>query len=235
MAFFRDTGATPTVFHAGAFTATQWTNNFDVNGDVNIGWKNPLSVAFGVEHCVDRYEIGAGDAASRYQEGSQSYPGFLLSDAGHYRRNNVALYFDLAGAPVENLKLDAALRWERFSDFGRTLVGKPTGRYHLSPTIGLCSTVSSGFRTPTMAEQFYFSTNVRPRTAFVQLAPNSAGAALVGVNELRPEKSENLSLGVVLHPVPKMAITLVAYQITIRDRIVGGGRVYGSGGAVNSA
>ncbi len=235
VALFRDTGTTPTNFHAGAFTATQWTNNFDVNGEVNIGWKNPLSVALGFEHRIDTYEIGAGDAASRYQEGSQSYPGFLLSDAGHYRRNNVALYFDLAGAPIENLKLDAALRWERFSDFGRALVGKLTGRYDVSPTIGLRSTISSGFRAPTMAEQFYSSTNVSPSTAFVQLAPNSAGAALVGVNGLKPEKSENLSLGVVLHPSPKMAITLDAYQITIRDRIVGSGRVYGSGGAVNSA
>ena len=235
VSLFRDTGATPTVFHAGAFTATQWTNNLDLNGEVNVGWNNPLSLALGLEHRIDTYEIGAGDAASRYQEGSQSYPGFLLSDGGHYSRNNVAVYLDLAGSPIDKLKIDAAIRWERFSDFGRTLVGKLTGRYDVSSALGLRGTLSSGFRAPTMAEQFYSSTNVAPRTAFVQLAPNSAGAALIGVNGLKPEKSENISVGIVLHPSPKMAITIDAYQINIRDRNVGSGRIYGSGGAVNSA
>ena len=234
VSLFKNTGATPTSFHAGAFTASQLTHNLDVNADVNIGWKNPVSIAFGLEHRIDTYEIGAGDAASRYKEGSQSYPGFLLTDAGYYRRNNVAVYFDLAVAPIDKLKLDAAIRWERFSDFGRTLVGKLTARYDVSPTLGLRSTLSSGFRAPTMAEQFYSSTNVGPRTAFVQLAPNSAGAALVGINGLKPEKSENVSVGIVLSPSTKMAITIDAYQINIRDRIVGSGRVYGSGGAVNS-
>ena len=235
VSLFRDTGATPTTFHAGTFTASQWTNNLDLNGEVNVGWASPLSLALGLEHRIDTYKIAAGDSASRYKEGSQSYPGFLLTDAGHYRRNNVAVYVDLAGSPIDKLKLDAAVRWERFSDFGRTLVGKLTGRYDVSATVGVRSTLSSGFRAPTMAEQFYSSTNVGPRTAFVQLAPNSPGAALVGVNGLKPEKSENISVGVVLHPSPKMAITVDAYQINIRDRIVGSGRVYGSGGAVNSA
>ena len=235
VSLFRDTGTTPTVFHAGAFTSSQWTNNLDLNGEAKVGWKTPLSLAVGLEHRIDTYEIGVGDVASRYKEGSQSYPGFLLTDAGHYRRNNVAVYLDLAGSPIDKLKLDAAIRWERFSDFGRSLVGKLTERYDVSPTFSLRSTVSSGFRAPTMAEQFYSSTNVAPRTAFVQLVPNSAGAALIGVNGLKPEKSENISIGVVLHPSPKMAITLDAYQINIRDRIVGSGLVYGSGGAVNSA
>jgi iron complex outermembrane receptor protein len=68
----------------------------------------------------------------------------------------------------------------------------------------------------------------------VQLAPNSPGARLVGVNGLRPEASTNISAGIVINPSANAAITLDAYQITIRDRIVGSGSLYGSGGAVNS-
>jgi outer membrane receptor protein involved in Fe transport len=56
----------------------------------------------------------------------------------------------------------------------------------------------------------------------------------VGVNGLRPEASTNVSAGLVLNPAANLAITLDAYQITIRDRIVGSGSLYGSGGAVNS-
>lgn len=73
-----------------------------------------------------------------------------------------------------------------------------------------------------------------PRSAFVQLAPNSPGARLVGINGLKPEASTNISAGLMLNPRAGLAITLDAYQITIRDRIVGSGALYDSGGAVNA-
>jgi len=75
---------------------------------------------------------------------------------------------------------------------------------------------------------------VSPTSAYVQLPPNSAAARLVGVDGLKPEASTNISAGIVINPAPNMSISLDAYQITIRDRIVGSGSLYGSGGAVNS-
>ena len=234
VSLFKDTGSTPTDFHNGQFIATQWTSNIDLSQGFDVGWAAPLNVAFGAEHRDDTYEIGAGDAASRYKEGSQAYPGFLLTDAGKHNRNNNAVYANLAGSPVAGLKLDVAARYEKFSDFGSAKVGKITGRYDFSPAVAVRSTISNGFRAPTMAEQYYSATNVSPTSAFVQLAPNSLGAALVGVNGLKPEKSTNYSLGMVLHPAADIALTLDAYQISIRDRIVGSGAIYGSGGSTNS-
>jgi len=234
VSLFKDTGATPTEFHAGDFIASQWTNNLDFSRDFSIGWKSPLTVAAGLEQRTDKYEIGAGDAASRYKEGSQSYPGFLLTDAGKHRRSNVATYVDFAGSPAENLKIDAAARFEHYSDFGNSTVGKFTSRYDFTPEFALRGTVSSGFRAPTLAEEYYSATNVAPTSAFVQLAPNSPGAKLVGVDGLKAEKSRNYSLGFVAHPAPKVTMTLDAYYITIKDRIVGSGQLFGSGGAVNS-
>jgi iron complex outermembrane receptor protein len=235
VSLYNDTGSTPTDFHNGQFIASQWTSNLDLSRGFDIGWATPLNVAFGLEHRDDTYEIGAGDAASRYKEGSQAYPGFLLTDAGKHNRNNNAVYADFAGSPIAGLKLDAAARYEKFSDFGSAKVGKLTGRYDFSPVVAIRSTISNGFRAPTMAEQYYSATNVSPTSAFVQLAPNSAGAALVGVNGLKPEKSTNYSAGLVLHPAPDVALTLDAYQIAIRDRIVGSGAIFGSGGSTNSA
>ena len=234
VSLYNDTGSTPLNFHNGQFIATQWTSNLDLSRGFNIGWASPLNVAFGAEHREDTYEIAAGDPASRYKEGSQAYPGFLLTDAGHHSRNNNAVYANLAGAPITGLKLDAAVRYERFSDFGSTTVGKLTGRYDFSPVIAIRSTISNGFRAPTMAEQYYSATNVSPRSAFVQLAPNSAGARLVGIDGLKPEASTNASVGIVLNMASGVVITLDAYQIAIRDRIVGSGSLYGSGGAVNA-
>jgi iron complex outermembrane receptor protein len=141
---------------------------------------------------------------------------------------------DLAGQPVAGWTVDLAGRYEHFSDFGNAKVGKLTSRYDFSPVVGVRATYSNGFRAPTLAEEYYSATNVSPRSAFVQLAPNSPGAKLVGVNGLRPEASTNISAGIVINPSAVAAITLDAYQITIRDRIVGSGSLYGSGGAVNS-
>jgi len=234
VSLFNDTGATPTVFSAGAFIASQLTTTLEATHDYDIGWARPLNVAAGLEHRIDKYEIEAGDAASRYKEGSQSYPGFSLTDAGSHRRTNEAAYLDFAGNPIEALTLDLAGRYEHFSDFGNAKVGKFTSRYDFSPVVGVRGTVSNGFRAPTLAEEYYSATNVSPTSAFVQLAPNSAGAKLVGVDGLKPERSSNISLGLVLNPANNVAVTLDVYQIKIRDRIVGSGALYGSGGAVNS-
>ena len=235
IALFKDTGATPYDFYAGQFTASQWTTNLDVNREVAIGWATPLNLAMGLEYRKDGYKIGAGDPASRYKEGSQSYPGFSLTDASDHSRNDKSIYIDVAGSPIAKLKLDAAARYEKYSDFGSARVAKLTGRYDFSPEMALRSTISNGFRAPTMAEQYYSATNVSPTSAFVQLAPNSPGAALVGVNGLKPERSQNVSIGLVLHPAPKLTITADAYVINIHDRIVGSSSLYGSGAAVNSA
>ena len=234
VSLFADTGFTPTVFSAGAFIASQLTTTLEASKEFDIGWAKPLNIAGGIEHRIDKYEIEAGDAASRYKEGSQSYPGFSLTDAGSHRRTNQAAYLDFAGNPITDLTVDLAARYEHFSDFGNAKVGKITSRYDFSPVAALRGTFSNGFRAPTLAEEYYSATNVSPTSAFVQLAPNSPGAKLVGVDGLKPERSTNFSVGLVLNPANNVAVTLDLYQIKIRDRIVGSGALYGSGGSVNS-
>jgi iron complex outermembrane receptor protein len=90
-------------------------------------------------------------------------------------------------------------------------------------------TISTGFRAPTIQEEFYSATNVGPTTAFVQLPPNSAAAAILGVQPLQPEASTSYSAGIVAHPLEDLSITVDAYSISLRNRIVGTGSLYGSG------
>jgi iron complex outermembrane receptor protein len=230
---FIDTHFTPKDFYDGLFKATEWTVNADLSKDVNLGLATPLNVAFGGEYRRNIYEIGSGDPASIYKEGGQSYPGFRPSDAGKHARHNWAGYLDLSAEPVDGLKLDAALRYENYSDFGSTWTWKATGRYDFSPAVAIRGTVSTGFRAPTLAESYYSATNVSPTSAFVQLPANSAAAKLLGFDNLRPEKSTNYSLGFVFRPASRLVITLDAYQVKIRDRILGTGALFGSGGAIN--
>ena len=234
ISLYTDTGATPSTFHAGEFTASQSTTNLDITHDVNVGWASPLTLAGGLEYRRDTYAIGAGDPSSRYKEGSQSYPGFSLTDAGSHARNDKSIYVDVAGSPIKEWKIDGALRYEDYSDFGSARVAKLTSRYDFTPSVGLRGTISNGFRAPTMAEQYYSATNVSVTQASVQLAPNSAAAKLVGVDGLKPEKSTNYSVGLVLKPAPRTTVTVDAYVINIRNRIVGSGTVYGTGNTVNS-
>jgi iron complex outermembrane receptor protein len=235
---------TPSDYYDGFLRATQWTSNVDINRDFDVGMAGPLNVAFGGEYRRETYSIGAGIPLSYLDGGAQSYPGFTPADAGIWSRKNQAGYIDLAAKPVEALRLDAAGRFEHYSDFGDAKVGKLTARYDFDPEFAIRGTVSNGFRAPTLAEEHYASTNVAPTTAFAQLPPNSPGGKLLGLGTgLEPEHSLNYSLGFVFRPLPNMSATLDVYQITVTNRIVGTGAIYGSvngvptpaAGAVNAA
>ncbi len=230
---FIDTHFTPRDFYNGMFKSTEFTANADFTNEFDLGMAGPMTVAFGGEYRKNTYSIGSGDPASIYKEGGQSYPGFRPSDAGNHDRENQSLYLDIAATPIEALKLDGAVRYEHYSDFGSKVIFKGTGRYDFSPAFALRGTVSTGFRAPTLAESFYSATNVSPSSAFVQLPANSAAAKLIGLQNLQPEKSTKFSAGVVVRPSRGVTVTLDAYQVKIKDRILGTGSIFGSGGATN--
>ena len=190
----------------------------------------PMNIAFGGEFRRETYTIGQGVPYSYEGGGASSYPGFAPASSGSNSRKNEAGYIDVALNPITGLRIDAAGRFEHYTDFGDAKVGKLTARYDFTPEFALRGTVSNGFRAPTLAEEFYTSTNVGPTTAFIQLAPNSpAGRLHWGLgNGLEPEHSMNFSLGAVWRPIPGMNATLDVYQITITNRIVGSGQIIGN-------
>jgi iron complex outermembrane recepter protein len=220
---------TPINFYDGFLQATQWTSTADFKRDFNVGLAGPLDVAFGGEYRRETYAVGAGVPLSYESGGAQSYPGFTPLDAGSHDRTNYAAYLDLAVKPIDALQLDGAVRYEHYSDFGNATVGKLTARYDFSPEFALRGTVNNGFRAPTLAEEYYSSTNVGPTTAYIQLPPDSPAALPLGLgNGLQPEKSVAATAGFVWRPIPHMSTTLDVYQITITNRIVGSGNVAGA-------
>jgi iron complex outermembrane receptor protein len=233
---YLNTGFTPDSFYDGDFIATEWTNNLDFTDDWDIGFAQPVVIAFGAEERENVYTIKQGDAASTYLEGGQSFPGFLSTDAGTHDRKNYAGYLDLVIFPIEPLQIEIAGRYEHYTDFGNAPVGKITARYDLSPSFALRGTAATGFRAPTLAEEFYSATNVSPTTAIVQLPPNSAAAALLGVKPLQPEHSTDYSVGFLGHLGDNFDMSLDAYSISLRDRIAATGTLAGSvSGVIQSA
>ncbi len=217
---YRDKGFTPTKIHDGDFFTTQWSNTLDVTHEFEVGLATPMNVAGGLEFRHETYGIKAGDPASYYGGGTQSFFGYSPNDAGTYKRDNFSQYVDISVNPVEHLLVDGAARHEHYSDFGSTTVFKLTSRYDFTDTFALRGTISTGFRAPTLAEGGYSGLNVGPSFIGGVLPPASAAAAALGFGGLKPEKSTNFSLGVVFHPASNFTVTLDAYQITIRNRIM---------------
>src|SRR5271167_3150898 len=223
-------------FYDGTLQATQWVSNIDLKRDFNVGLAGPLNIAFGGEYRRETYQITAGVPISWMDGGAQSFPGWTPLDAGTNDRKNYAAYIDFNAKVIENLRVDAAARYEHYSDFGSTTVGKLTARYDFSPEFALRGTVSNGFRAPTLAEEFYSATNVGPTTAYIQLPPNSPAAVPLGLGTaLQPEKSVNFSLGLVWRPLPHMNTTLDLYKVTITNRMVGSGNIAGAINGVPTA
>lgn len=230
-----------TVFDAGALSASQWTTTVDLFRELTAG-KAPLRVAVGAEFRRDEYEITPGEADS-YRDGgafvldangnpttragavgSQVFPGFRPSDMGEHTRTNGALYVDLESDVTSKLLLGIAGRAEDYSDFGSTTTGKVAARYAVTPAIALRGTASTGFRAPSLGQEFFSST----ATNFISGVPfdirtfpvATQEAKLLGASPLKPERSVNVSAGLALEPIRSMALTLDFYRITIEDRIV---------------
>jgi iron complex outermembrane receptor protein len=205
-------GQSPEDFYVGRFESSQWTTGVDLSHDFDWGLATPVTVALGAEYREDTYTIGAGDNASYFGAGAAAFPGYSPLAAGSHKRNNTAAFANVILNPVEKWLVDIAGRYEDYSDFGSKAVGKITTRFDFTDWIAARATVSTGFRAPTMGENYYTAIQVGPTSATATIA-----AANVG-NGLKPETSQNLSFGIVLKPLMNLTTTIDVYQIKIDDR-----------------
>ena len=132
-------------------------------------------------------------------------------------------------APIEQLQIDVAGRAEHYTDFGDAQIGKITARYDITPQYAIRGTIATGFRAPTIAEEYYTAVNVSPTSATVQLPADSVAAQAAGLSKLKPETSINYSVGIVAHPLDDLSVTVDAYSTSIGNRITASSTVYASG------
>ncbi|MEW6369595.1 MAG: TonB-dependent receptor [Pseudomonadota bacterium] len=233
----------PTEADTGALKFNQTTFNLDFKGPVQVAGA-PLYVATGFEWRRDGYEIEAGDPVS-YQygrtndptkiilnrlggiaaSGIQGFPGYTPSNAVDDARHNIALYLDLERKFGEQVSVGAAVRYERYSDFGSTTTGKLSARWDPSPMVGVRGSVSTGFRAPGVQQRFYssVSTNLNDDGTLTETLTAREGSAVTqafGIAPLKEETSKNASIGLVLRPAKNFSITADLYRTNIDDRIV---------------
>lgn len=227
----------PTAFYIGTLTIRQNDFNADFSRDFEVGWHSPLTVAWGLAYRDEKFAIKQGDAASYAGAGAQVYPGYQPSDAGSHTRSNSSVYVDLESDITSKLSGGLAVRHEHYSDFGNTTSWKLSGRYAFTPTVAARGTISTGFRAPSLEQEYYSSTainfvndgsgNLVPYTIRTFPVSNPAAVAL-GAQPLKPEKSRNYSLGLVFTPSSGLYTTLDFYQIDINNRIILSGNLVGT-------
>jgi len=134
----------------------------DASKPLELGFAKPANLAFGVEYRKEHYEIGRGDVASYVfggiagkAAGRQGFPGFKPSNEVSKDRSSSALYVELDSQVTEKFGVDAAVRYENFSDFGSTTTGKVSARYDFAEGLALRGTVATGFRAPALQQQYF--------------------------------------------------------------------------------
>ena len=242
---------TPTRFYAGTMTFDQWTTTLDVQRGFDVGWAQPLSVAWGAELRRDHYGIEAGDPASWMDggvaildgpdsgsvgaTGAQVFPGFRPGDEQDASRSNVGAYVDIAANPTDELLIDVAGRAEHYTDFGNTVTGKVAVHYEPVKGYAIRGSLSNGFRAPSLGQEYFSTTSTNfiavngVATPFdIRTFPvTSPEAKALGAKPLEAEKSMNYGLGVALQPVSNLSFTADYYRIDIHDRIVLSGNFVG--------
>ncbi|AND69685.1 hypothetical protein ATSB10_22310 [Dyella thiooxydans] len=228
----------PTGFYIGTLSNRQDSFNGDFSRDFNVsGLESPLTVAWGLEHRHESFTIKQGDAASYAGAGAQVFPGYQPGDAGTHSRNSDAAYIDLETDLTYKFSAGLAARYEHYSDFGSTTSAKLSGRYAFTDTVAVRGTVSNGFRAPSLQQEYYSSTAINfvnqgngvlvPYTIRTFPVSDPAAQAL-GAQNLKPEKSRNYSVGLVLTPDSGLYTTLDLYQIDIDNRIILSGNLVGT-------
>ncbi len=221
---YKDTGATPNSFHNGKLKNSQSVFNIDLSKEYDISaFASPLNIAFGAQYLNQQYQIKAGDPGSYYKSGSSGLSGFRQADAGKWTRDSYAGYLDLETDITQKLSASSAYRYEKYDDFGDTNNASLSLRYKLLPQVAVRGSVSTGFRAPSLAQQYFTQTSSQlVNGQFVEAGtfPSSSQVAqLLGAEDLKAEKSKNYSLGFVFTPTSNLYVTLDVYQIDIDDRI----------------
>lgn len=213
--------ASPTFFKPGGFSFSHLVGNIDLSRNLT----DKISLSIGTEARNETYKIIAGDEASYISEGSNSFPGINPINAATNSRFNIGAYADLNYDITTDFLISGAFRTERYSDFGNANVWKIASRYKLMASkLVLRGSVSTGFRAPTLHQIYAQSIQASFAGGTIVSSGlfnnNSAQARLLGIPKLKPEKSNNLSIGVGLNPTKDLNLTVDFYNIVIKDRIV---------------
>ncbi len=131
-----------------------------------------------------------------------------------------------ARAGVAGLQLSAAVRHDDYSDFGSTTNPKVALMWSPTRSFDVRTSYSTSFRAPEAMHRLFGTESTLLANSDRYLAPDGNGTVgtlmITGYADIGPEKSENWSAGIVLHPEgSSFSASLDYYDIKYTDRIGG--------------
>ena len=178
---------------------------FNVAGSPFKTWAGDVSVAFGAEWRRDKVETTL-DALNGAR--SQASAFFAANPQPGSGKENVKEGYFEAGVPIakdlpfaKSVDLNGAVRVTDYSVSGSVTTWKLGGTWDLTDDIRLRVTRSKDIRAPGLNELFYrgndgFSVAANPVTG----RSNQINSAALNNPNLKPEKADTLTVGVVLQP-----------------------------------
>ncbi len=224
-------GADKNHFDDGGFSFLQNTVNANFSKKF-FTIAQGLNLAMGAEYRFERYNLYAGeqdsyknyDPTGEKATGSQGFPGYQPGDENKSNRNVLGAYADAELDISPEFLLNGAIRAENYSDFGFTLNYKLAARYKIAPHFNIRGSVSTGFRAPSLAQINFSSTFTTVQGGNIQevrIVPNYLDITRkAGIPELTQEKSVNASIGFTWKPISALSITVDAYFVNVKDRVV---------------
>lgn len=167
-------------------------------------------------------------------------------------QTNFAAYSELYAPIFTQLELDGALRWDHYNTYGSSVTPKFGVKYTPFKQLAFRGTYGQGFRAPNPAEAgtagSLFSAGAYPDPILCK--QTAAGTQLPGsfpatCNEfptglqttnpaLKPEKSTNYSLGVIVTPLEQLKVSLDYWDIKVKQDIVSASELVDLGVPVQS-
>lgn len=145
-------------------------------------------------------------------------------------RKVTAAYSELNVPLLSSLDVTAAVRYDKYNDFGSTTNPKVSFRFQPTKEVLLRGSYSTGFRAPSLYELNAAQTYTNSGTVNDPLlCPTGTGSPAVckaqfivlngGNLTLEPEKSKNATFGVMFQPVTDLSIGLDFWWVRLKNQI----------------
>ncbi len=136
-------------------------------------------------------------------------------------RNIVSAYGELSAPLNKQLELQAALRFDKYDKIGSTVNPKLGVRWQPSTKVLVRGSAGTGFRAPSFSELYRPTVN-GTSPAFIEdslLGFDQWPTTKQANPELKPEKSKQFSLGIVVEPVRDVSLSVDYWNIRKTDVI----------------
>jgi iron complex outermembrane recepter protein len=233
--------ATMAAVQAANFNGDVWQSkvyldsvNGKISGDLFKLPGGTSALAVGAEVRRERYELGANPYLAT---GDISGYGGNVIGLGK-QRNVYAGFFEFDAPILKYLEANVAARFDHYEGTGSKTSPKFSLRFQPISQVLVRASISKGFRAPSLTDLYApliqdVTATITDVNDCVKLGtppvPTGFGCnqqynqSLGGNSQLKPERSTNLSLGIVLQPTKNISFAIDYFDIKIKDVIAQGG------------